>query len=908
MGLAAEIAKRNHRVTVHVRIDNRPVYGTKGRIRYSRQGQVATCDLTLKTRPDWLRFNQRVEVDLGWNGLTRRRFTGEIKANGRAAWPHTKTVHARAQMDKARRLSPVDVTYTNIGKRALITDLLTRAGVVGMNVQGDDTTLATVAPIVLKRKASYISLIQQVCDPFLDKVFDRLPDGTVWCQQQTAIPADAPKWSYTYPGNVLEIDDPQTVTELKNRIEVTGLDGASASRRADSPWTDGTHDEIHDVSSDILETNAACSAVAALQLPTVNRVTRRVHVKVAGNPTIDPGDTVELDATMEGKHVIDHEHLWVEEIDDAWDDRSYYSQLTLLGGAGESGYEIPRPIPSFTIKVTGEAFDAGGGMTSYVTVLCDGSGSSSPSGASLTYAWSNEVTADTGTGTSYSFKLTPAEYAGGCNVTLTVSDGLYTEALTLSVSDAADLDGGILTRALYLAKETDADATPDGGQTWNTNGINATVTPEIGGEDGSYFGVGADLYWTADKLATAPTKVHTFPANIKSIWVNEVDANKVAVGLTSGALYTTSNASQFGSATWTLYYTYGSQVNACVWGWDGTVWALAGNQVIANNAVMWNLDEGYTARRLALSFVAHYCAGDDGAGHVQVKRNDGVALTFGGGVPTTVGGLTHHISEDVLYFVDGATGDLYVKAAGSTVLTKTVTIGGGATYHLVRDGTVALVLWAATAGGLYKSYDGGATWYLMRAGKCLMVGYGSAPWTMIAPTTVASKPNVDADPSLSESIKALSLWTGSGNSAPPDGWRNLAFDDSGWPDAVEATADVETVAGSQPIWKTTTPVAGLEQCLFRHRFTLPQGTITTAHFHLHSDGVLPGDCPVGQPGIWINNVAFNGYTQGLPGNGEWDVPAGVLKSGAENVITIANDNADVVRRGLAWVSYKLVVN
>lgn len=867
MTLATAVAELNHRPTVMCWIDNRRVYGIKGRIVFSLRARVALCTLTLRTRPDWLRFRQRVEVSLGYNGLVRRRFTGFVEDDGRKVWPYSKTITAAAYMRWAERKTSVALTYSSQTAQAIVAALLTAAGVPFQNVGGDNTTLATLVDIVLAKRGAYSDLIEQIDSPWLCRTFDWLPDGTVRRMQVTELPAAAAKWDYTYPGNVLSLDNPTTVREVKNRVEVSGLDGVEAYRRGDSPYVDAAHDEIHPVQSDLIETTGIAEAIALLQLPTVNRITRRVVIRVAGNPLLDPGDTINLDAAKVG---IDSENLWLEEIDDQFDESGYKSQLSLTGGAGEAGYPIYPPIASFVIKISREAFDAGAGVTVYYTILCDGSASSSPEGKTIIYAWSNDVTADTGTDATYSFRLTAAEFAAGCSVSLVVtdSDG-EDDTLTLSVDDVNNEDGTII-RTLYTARETEAEATADSGENWTTDiAVNALVTPEIAGEDHSYYGDGAALYHTDDLLATK-TLAHTFAAAINWIWIHEVDSDKVMVGCADGKVFTTTDASLLAGATWTEEYDFASPVNWVGWSFDDVRWVCVGNQVHANYVVRWVLDAGYTAKKLALSFVAHYCAGDDGAGNVQVKRHDGVALTFAGGVPTTVGGLQHHISDDILYFVDGATGDFYRKAAGSTVLTKLTTIGGGACYHLCRDGTNALVLWAACASGLYKTYDGGATWFLMRAGKTLMVGYGSAPWAPITPVTI-----------ISETISGKVFTLGT----EPDNWRDVGFDDSLWAAPVEETSPIDTaIATTTWICEFDSNRADEEEMLYRQEFALSAGFASSATLQIWGDNHIVA--------AWVNNVLVYGPDETVIWDGAEDspvtitVPVSVLRPGETNCLAI----------------------
>ena len=105
-------------------------------------------------------------------------------------------------------------------------------------------------------------------------------------------------------------------------------------------------------------------------MPTVNRITREVTIRVAGNPLLDPGDTINLNAPDVG---ISDENLYLAEISERFGPEGYFSQFTLIGGAGEAGYSIYPPRAAFSVKVTKESFDTGAGVAVWYTVLCDGS-------------------------------------------------------------------------------------------------------------------------------------------------------------------------------------------------------------------------------------------------------------------------------------------------------------------------------------------------------------------------------------------------------------------------------------------------------------------------------------------------------------------------------------------------------
>lgn len=894
MGLREAIALRRHRVTSRAEIDHRRVIGASGSIDYGYDTVVATATLELKDRPSWLQVGQRVQIWLGWNGFVVSSLVGEIEDDGRKAWPHSKTIKCVGAMRKAERKTPTEVTYSSQSARTMVSDLLDKAGVDHVDIEGDDTTLATVVDITLAKGQSYWDLIQQIDAPWLCRTYDSPPDGIVKRRTITAIPTAGAAWAYTYPGNVLEIDRPLSRRTVKNRVEVFGLDGTTASRRGDSPYVDPDHDEIHEVRSDYIETDGICSDVALLQMPSVNRLTEQITITVAGNPLLHPGDTVSLQAATLG--IATATPFWLKHITHTWGEDHFNSQLVLEGGYGEAGYELPKPpIPMFTFVVTKERFSVGGVPGTYYVVSCDASSTTDPDSdaSSLTYAWANNKNADTGTAVYYATRFTEAQMGGTPKptITLTASDGTNNASLTLTID--ADIEQ-VLVENLYSAESAQAGATPDGGVNWKANAISATCTPEIAGEDHSYFGAGVNLYYTDDWLATAPTLVHTFGAAINWIWICETDANRVTVGLADGTVSHTNNASAGAGATWATLYSHASAVNCVVEAYTGgDYWVLVGGQVLMNNAVQWQLDGDYTAKRLALSFFSHYAGGDNGV-TAQVKRMDGVVVGWPGGYsPATVLGLTHHIYDDILYAADEA-GNFYRKPADSDppAFAYVSNIGGGPVYHLIRDGSNPMLLYAACRDGIYKTYDGGVSWYLMRdltgAGlDGLMIGYGSAPWMQITPVTVVSD----------STAKAKTLWNGSGNDDPPDGWRDAGFDDSGWAAAVVTVhAPNEPPAGSESIWSSLNPLNNAEQALVRRTFAIGAGVVTSATLTVRFDD----ECL----GFWINNIYILNDTTSSPGGIDPEVTVNInpqiLLAGATNCIAVHGKNVYAAGAYIAW--------
>lgn len=158
----------------------------------------------------------------------------------------------------------------------------------------------------------------------------------------------------------------------------------------------------------------------------------------------------------------------------------------------------------------------------------------------------------------------------------------------------------------------------------------------------------------------------------------------------------------------------------------------------------------------------------------------------------------------------------------------------------------------------------------------------------------------------STDARAISLWTGSTNTAPPTDWETPGFDDSGWANAVGGTGNGGSLnafgyvpSGADTIWPQSTTVSG-EQALIRQAFTLPAGAISAATIEINCDDVLNE--------LWINGTQIT-VTFGHDGGG-YQLPATVtvppgLLVGGENVI--AGWVTNIVTSGGHWafIAYKL---
>lgn len=139
---------------------------------------------------------------------------------------------------------------------------------------------------------------------------------------------------------------------------------------------------------------------------------------------------------------------------------------------------------------------------------------------------------------------------------------------------------------------------------------------------------------------------------------------------------------------------------------------------------------------------------------------------------------------------------------------------------------------------LYKTIS----WHGKTCGL-LMNNPGMPVWTEIK-RTIYSQPST---------VKAKSLWNGSGNDAPPNGWETVYYDGSPWAWATQAATEHAPPTGSTCLWSSQYPVAASQQCLFRHYFYVPWNELISAILYFRADD---------QADIYINGTLVLQDTEG----------------------------------------------
>lgn len=726
MSLLAQLALKEARATYQVYVAGQPVTPLSIQIDLGYDVASSSASVILPTVPDVLQLRQELEIWLGWNGYTIPRFKGYIDDDGRGWFPFGHNVRASGYSKLMQMKYPEAVTYSSETDTEIADDLASRAGVVNRVIEGAGTTLGTIQPVVLSNGTPPFSLMNLLDQTFGYKTFD-ISDGVVVRLPISGRPAATAAYAFAEGVNIKRIDRKQgNVDEIKNKVNIFGLPQETYSQPM-SEWESPNplvpnppRFNPHDLHSDLIESLAVATAVGGRVSGEVNGLPDTVIIDTWWHP-VNPGQTISVLSPKIG--LTSATNYLVKHVTDRVDVQGENIRITAERRIGDLGTELgKRPIAAFTYRITSETFVSG----KLYTVTTDAAGSFDPDSpfSDLTFAWSNNKNADTGSGTVYTTHFTEAQMQDSTppTITLVVNDADASSGSGTIVKTINPLTDPINARALYVAASSRAEATPDGGETWRTwtPGAGTVIsTPPISAVGLGLFGLSnGKLMATLDYLVAAPTETHDFGSAVNFIWVNESDGNRVAVLLANGEIWLTNNMGDLASSTWAMLTDLPAQGNAIEESAanPGQFRLATSNQLIISfdsfgaSGEATNLGGGATAKRIVTSPFSNYVSGDGGD---KVKREDGVAIT--GITDTNVRGLASHIRANKL-FAGSEAGHTWQKAEGATVFTAKVTLptSPGQINYMINDGDNQRIFYAAAEGGLYKSDDEWTSANMMR--------------------------------------------------------------------------------------------------------------------------------------------------------------------------------------------------
>jgi hypothetical protein len=669
--------------------------------------------------PSTLAFRQELEIWAGWDGFTAPAFKGEIEQDQRSWFPFDGNIRASGYLRRAQSKYPDALSFSNQNDDEIIEALMPLAGITNFSIDGEGVTdLGTVQPVVLAAGTPIINLVNEIDQIFSYKTFDA-SDGQVYRRRHAGLPSATAAFTFTEGVNAYRITRRLgSVYDISNQVNVYGLPQSGitwpTTRQGVNPLVPDPPGFIaFDLRSSLIETQIVASVLAARLMGEVNGIPDEVEIETWGNPLIQPSMTIEVTSAKNNMSAV---HYWVKHIHHEITSNGYFMRIIGERREGDLGEETGKPpVAQFTYRISKETYEVGGVPTTMYTVTADGSSSWDPDSApsTLTFSWANNKNADVGTDVVYTTTFTEAQMRAATKptITLTVNDADASSAAG-SVTKTITIDADpINERTLYVAVSGRAEATDDGGETWQTwtPGAGTVIsTAPIAASTYGLFGLSnGKLMYTADVLLTAPTEAEDFGSQIDCIWVNEIDPDRVTVGLTNGQVHVTNNMTAIASSTWTQLADFASAV---LWieesaNQQGQYRLAMGNQILISYDSLATTGElvnfgADTARNGATSFFANYYAASSAD---EIKREDGTVIT--GDATSDIRAIAHHIRDDVLFAVNTA-GQSYRKAAGATALTAKVAITTpGTVNHMINDGDNQRIFYVAANQGLYKTFD-----------------------------------------------------------------------------------------------------------------------------------------------------------------------------------------------------------
>lgn len=506
MSLLTSIGAAARRFTMSVVIRGAPVVplnpkspdGTPGvgRVTISRsfEERVPRAEIVVNRSPVRYTHGDPVTINMGFDGVTARRFTGTIESPARGF--SESTIGCVGQLWKLYDAVDVpDFDATGMTIKEAIENRLDLAGIVGYTVDSPlDYVLGSVVPAILAA-GPLSEHVAQLADIRDAQVFE-LSTGQVIVQPMEFVPAPtATGIAYDSEtqslARILDGSDREDWKSFKNKVVVDGASVPDGDPDDPATVTAPLHTEVGILDSPLsalyplgpganrtamlsqplIDTEPELEAYASMKLTRFARMARYVTLDLAGDPTLELGQTRAINLP-----ILDVTGRWfvyglVESDDnspqsDGGEVPGYHSNVTFRGGDLAGGSVGIYPVPAFTWEMEQEMI--GVGTTPRVIVQFDASASFDPDGdlVDANIAWSDSESLLSGTGFIKTVVVDPDAITPPWIVTVTVtdSDGLVKAASqTVDVSSTAS---AMQIPAIGGAAESQDMYSGDGAATW----------------------------------------------------------------------------------------------------------------------------------------------------------------------------------------------------------------------------------------------------------------------------------------------------------------------------------------------------------------------------------------------------------------------------------------------------------
>ncbi len=213
-------------------------------ISYDIESLPPTCVLTMVSVPSWVNRGMDVEVNAGYDGEMTRIFTGKVKRRRHAVSGHViDCVGRTAKLTRPYRTRPAK-SFTNIGAKDAIIDLLNDSGVdftPAFNEHYDiddavnDWTIGTVQTAYMDM-AHISDMIRAIADVDGNRAFETR-GGALRIRTLLEMPADRPYRTYVIGGSDETADTTDSFSAVGSIDTNDALGDAAARERRSQGWT-----------------------------------------------------------------------------------------------------------------------------------------------------------------------------------------------------------------------------------------------------------------------------------------------------------------------------------------------------------------------------------------------------------------------------------------------------------------------------------------------------------------------------------------------------------------------------------------------------------------------------------------------------------------------------------------------
>jgi len=650
----------------------------------------------------------------------------------------------------------------------IVTDILSRYGIVNVNIADSGLVMATLLPILVLRDQVGAQLLQEIDELLGYRTYDG-PDGVVRRVPISLNPSGGYARSYREGVDLYRATHTRTRRQVRNRVVLQGLPNLRGSTgtpyqpmgiaQGMSPYVPTPPGyQAYTWSSALAETAAVCNAYATRKLGELNRLAETVSYDLMqGDSRLAPNMTALITAPHLGQANGNRSRiLHVRHTLGA----AFNTTIQVVTVTAAEGVNPDLP-PIAVIDAIAEQETLADGTTLMIVALNgtnsydpDGQVASAPDRGIASYLW----TASQGTVTATS---------GGRLATLLVTGPLAPSAsVTLSVTDtdtgqsgtASRLIGAsgmpVQVRDIWAALTTDLQFSGDGQKTWSGFGIAAVGICEVAAPTYNLaWDAGGTLYrclatLTSSAVTGGPTNVTAASISLDTqglpthiAWAGASDG-RVWRSTDDGQTWPAATGVPSGTVTAIAESPYS----------PGDVTAVAGNVTwhSYDAGFSWQPQDSYPDARYAAQRFAAGIAADgkargftaytgpapaSGAATGVVRERAGIVTTSfaATAAPLTITGLTLSLDGTSLvatdipsappartWQIDATVGGPWTQRAYNSVF--------GNPRHIIRDGRIPGLIYGAADNALFKTPDEFLTTLTMRslsgslAGR--MIGYG----------------------------------------------------------------------------------------------------------------------------------------------------------------------------------------